>query len=188
MCPLYSLTQFISHHMLTFFSISCSSHSPLMRQSLHGRLCRSRMSGSHVASVWTVQENIFAAKMSVFNNPLFEHNLNFWPFTLLWLFSILLIHITIMKGENRITIFKMVNILIAFRIWGKQWTDSKVVIYSDSGVVVHAFQHCRVREEWSGAVLREEKNYYTNRGYPIKLLKNHYKRGSSIYSGWPTGD
>ena len=29
-----------------------------------GRLCRSRTSGSHVASVWTVQENIFAAKMS----------------------------------------------------------------------------------------------------------------------------
>ena len=51
--------------------------------------------------------------------------------------------------------FEMLNILIALRVWGKRWQDSRVVIWCDNRAVVDLLGGNRTRDGELGALLRE---------------------------------
>ena len=59
------------------------------------------------------------------------------------------------KSQERIVVFEMLNILIALRVWGHKWKDSRVVIWCDNRVVVDVLGGNRTRDGELGALLRE---------------------------------
>ena len=47
-----------------------------------------------------------------------------------------------------------VNILVAFKLWAKLWKDTKVIIWCDNLVVVHAFTSHKIQDPWLMACVR----------------------------------
>ena len=59
------------------------------------------------------------------------------------------------KERDRIVVFEMLNVLLAMRVWGRQWTDRRVLIWCDNRAVVDVIKGGRTRDRELGAILRE---------------------------------
>ena len=59
------------------------------------------------------------------------------------------------KCQNRIVVFEMLNILVAFRVWGKLWSNKRILIWCDNRAVVNILGRNMTRDSELGAILRE---------------------------------
>ena len=50
--------------------------------------------------------------------------------------------------------FEAANILTAFKLWAHHWENSKVLIWCDNLVVVHAFTSYKIKNVWLMACVR----------------------------------
>ena len=57
--------------------------------------------------------------------------------------------------SGRIVVFEMLNVLVALRLWGIEWSNKRVIIYCDNHAVVDILEGNRTRDRVLGIILRE---------------------------------
>ena len=73
----------------------------------------------------------------------------------------------------QIVVFEMLNVLLAMRVWGKLWTDRRVLIWCDNRVVVDVIRGGKTRDSKLGAIFREI--LMAQAMFNMQLLVQHVK-------------
>ena len=57
--------------------------------------------------------------------------------------------------RNHIVVFEMLNIIVAFTVWGKLWSNKRVLLWCDKRAVVDIMGRNKTRDSELGAILRD---------------------------------
>ena len=82
---------------------------------------------------------------------------------------------------------EMLNVMVAFRVWGFQWQDKKIRIHCDNAAVVHVLNSGCSRDPFLGACARTL--WFIKAKHNIHVLVDYIRGSSNVYadtlSRWP---
>ena len=74
----------------------------------------------------------------------------------------------------------MLNVMVAFRVWGPQWQDESIKVYCDNAAVVSTLNTGRTRDNYLAACARTL--WLIKAKYNIKVIVEHIQGTKNIYA------
>ena len=84
------------------------------------------------------------------------------------------------KSALSIVHYEMLNVMVAFRVWGPQWEDTKVKVFCDNAAVVSILNSGRTKDSFLSACARTL--WLIQARYNIKVCVQHIQGSKNIYA------